>query len=191
VKNRKPTRLPGFDYTTDGLYFVTSCCKNRTHHFGEISDGNMYLNACGNIAEKQIEWLSEQYPYLIIHNYVVMPNHVHILMEINRSCSDNPHSVGAIRESPLRNGEIQKIKTISSLMGAYKTTTSKQIHLIGNADFEWQRSFHDHIVRNQHAFHRIDAYISNNPLKWYVDTLNTDFICENRVGVFSKERNQK
>ena len=59
-----------------------------------------------------------------------------------------------------------KIKTVSSLMGAYKTTTSKQIHLLGNADFEWHRSFHDHIVCSHAAYENIYDYITKNPANW-------------------------
>jgi hypothetical protein len=59
-------------------------------------------------------------------------------------------------------------------MGAYKTTTSKQIHLLENYEFSWQRSFHDHIVRNENSFHNIYNYITNNPSKWKEDTFNTD-----------------
>ena len=51
-------------------------------------------------------------------------------------------------------------------MGAYKTTSSKQIHLLGNVDFKWQRSFHDHIIRDENSYHRISDYIINNPAKW-------------------------
>ena len=54
-------------------------------------------------------------------------------------------------------------------MGAYKTTTSKQIHLNGNKTFAWQRSFHDHIIRDEKSFNRISNYISDNPLKWDLD----------------------
>jgi REP element-mobilizing transposase RayT len=79
-----------------------------------------------------------------------MPDHIHVLLEIDRSKAIN----GC------------KIKSVSSLMGAYKTTSSKLIHLSGNMDFEWQRSFHDHIVRNQQSYENIYQYITDNPIKW-------------------------
>ena len=66
----------GFDYSQNAVYFVTSCCKNRVHHFGEVHLGKMNLSEFGKIAETQIEWLQSQYPYIELHNYVVMPNHV-------------------------------------------------------------------------------------------------------------------
>jgi hypothetical protein len=69
-----------------------------------------------------------------------------------------------------------KIKSVSSLMGAYKTTTSKQIRLAGNVNFEWQRSFHDRIVRNHIEFNAIHRYISENPEKWIQDRLNDHYV---------------
>jgi len=169
MKNRLPTRMNGFDYRTEACYFLTSCCKDRIHHFGHVENGKLVLNAYGQIAAQQIEWLSEQYPYVRIHNSVVMPNHVHILLEIDSS-KLNP--VGTGRDLSLQ----VKIKSVSSLMGAYKTTTSKQIRLAGNVNFEWQRSFHDRIVRNQIEFNAIHSYISENPEKWIQDRLNDHYV---------------
>ena len=75
---------------------------------------------------------------------------------------------------PVRTGRgvslpTQKIKSLSELMGAYKTTTSKQIHLLKHNDFAWQRSFHDHIVRNVEGYEKIDNYITTNPKNWDKD----------------------
>ena len=83
-----------------------------------------------------------------------MPNHIHGIIEIKRK--------NAISES-------QKIKSLSQLMGAFKTTSSKQIHLLGNLNFVWHRSFHDHIIRNDVAYEKISNYIVNNPMKWRED----------------------
>jgi REP element-mobilizing transposase RayT len=193
MKNRKRNRMQGFDYSKDAIYFITSCTKNRIHHFGEIMDGKMQLNDFGEIAKNQLEWLEKQYPYIELHNYIVMPNHIHILMEINRVAGSGrdltnnngdltnnngdltnndlgTDNVGTGRDLSLR----QKIKSISSIMGAYKTTTSKQIHLLENHEFSWQRSFHDHIVRNENSFHNIYNYITDNPSKWKEDTFNKE-----------------
>jgi REP element-mobilizing transposase RayT len=152
----------------------------------------MQLNDFGEIAKNQLEWLEKQYPYIELHNYIVMPNHVHILMEINRvvgSGRDLTNNNGNLSNNDWetvnvgtgrgfvgtgRDLSLQKIKSISSIMGAYKTTTSKQIHLLGNYEFSWQRSFHDHIVRNENSFHNIYNYITDNPSKWKEDTFNTD-----------------
>jgi REP element-mobilizing transposase RayT len=149
------------------------------HHFGEVENGKMILNKFGEIAKNQIEWLAEQYPYLIIHNSIIMPNHIHILMEIDKGRIDERQSVRTSRDLSVQLPELSqkslKIKSISSLMGAYKTTTSKLIHLAGNPHFELHRSFYDNIVRNQIAYSKIDQYITDNPKKWKKDCFNKIF----------------
>ena len=155
-KNRKRNRKKGFDYSSENIYFVTICIHEFKHYFGCVKNNDMHLNNYGVIASNQIKWLEQQYSYVIIHNSVIMPNHVHILFEIDTICLP---------------GEI-KIKSVSELIGAYKTTCSKQIHLAGNTEFRWHRSFHDHIVRSPEAYENIFNYITNNPARWHTDTHN-------------------
>ena len=164
MKNRKRNRLKNFDYSRDALYFVTPVIKNKIHFFGKVSNGKMITNKFGKIAKKQWYWLAEQYPYVILHAFVAMPDHIHGIIEINRN---NIFNVGTGRDPSLQ----IKIKSLSQLIGAYKTTASKQIHLIGGKNFAWQRSFHDHIIRNDADYHRISHYIKMNPQKWDEDLL--------------------
>lgn len=159
----------GSNYSQNNLYFVTICVQDRECCFGAIAGtgrdlseqnqnsvpnqnsvndqnpvhhGNcsdnastkiMQRNEYGTIAYDCLEWLENQYKYVFLHSYIVMPNHVHVIIEID---SDG------ISEQSI------KIKSVSELVGAYKTTSSKQIHLAGLSGFAWQRSFHDHIIRN-------------------------------------------
>src|SRR5689334_13939264 len=143
LKDRKRNRLDGYDYSQDNLYFVTSCVQNRICCLGAIANGEMILNEYGNIALQQWHWLALQYPYVKLHAFVVMPNHIHGIIEINRNgvsgvgtgrdvvgtdctdgCTDGSRRCGdGSRPVPT------KIKSLSELMGAYKTTTSKKIHL--------------------------------------------------------------
>ena len=164
MKNRKRNRLKNFDYSRDALYFVTPCIKGRVHYFGEVYNGKMITNKFGKIAENQWNWLAEQYPYVILHAFVVMPNHIHGIIEINRKGRLRPGPTVFSRPAPQ-----PKIKPLPQLIGAYKTTVSKQIHLMGGKDFAWHRSFHDHIIRNDEAYHRISHYIKMNPKKWDKD----------------------
>ncbi|GAA4771178.1 MULTISPECIES: transposase [Flavobacterium] len=172
MKNRKRNRMSGFDYSSNNLYFITNCVKNNLCCFGNVipvgtgrdlsvqhPDNNsqniiMQLNEYGAIVKNKIEWLELQYPYVAIHNYVIMPNHFHLILEID--------------SNKIKVKEV-KIKSVSSLMGALKTTTSKQIHNLGFVDFAWHRSFHDHIIRDEKQFFYITSYIDNNPQKWFQD----------------------
>lgn len=165
LPKRKPTRLKGFDYSSDRFYFVTICVQDMRCQLGHVSDGQMHLNEYGQIAQRQWLWLAEQYPYVDLYEFVIMPNHMHGIIEIDSR--QIPASVGEVSEPPLQ--KPMKIKPLYELMGAYKTTSSKLIHCAGLSDFKWQRTFHDHIIRNMADFGRIAAYIDNNPQRWTED----------------------
>ncbi|MFD1184609.1 transposase [Pontibacter rugosus] len=157
--DRKLNRLRGFDYSRDSLYFVTSCVQHKACVFGEVVNEEMQLNKCGLIAERQWYWLAEQYSYVILHAFVVMPNHVHGILEIDRdSIVGTGRDLSTLRpddETGAAANSSQKIKSLSELIAAYKTTASKQIRLAGLTEFSWQRSFHDHIIRNEQLYFRI------------------------------------
>ncbi len=180
MKERKRTRLEGYDYSTDNLYFITSCVQDRESCFGEIVNNLMILNEFGKIAHNQFVWLQNQYAYLMVHNFVIMPDHVHAVVEINRNLdfvgNGRDHSVlKNPNPNPNPNPQSQKplkIKSLSELVGAYKTTVSKQIHLAGKERFNWQKSFHDRIIRNEMEFGRIINYIDDNPSNWKKEKLN-------------------
>jgi len=184
MKKRKPNRKRGYDYSQPGIYFLTTCCKYRIHHFGYIENGEMVFNDSGKIACEQIEWLRNQYSNIIIHNSVVMPNHVHLLVELvgtGLDLSASESNNGSINRTGRdlscdineRTGRDLSLpaKSISTLMGAFKTTASAKIHANGNPDFNWQRSFHDHIIRNEPSYQRIYEYITENPKNWNTDIL--------------------
>jgi len=159
--NRKKIRLKDYDYSQAGCYFITICTQNGINQFGKIINGEMILNQWGLIIFNKWKWLEEQYPYAFLDEFVVMPNHFHAII--------------AIIEEDMRNGHdhsLQKIKSISSLVGAFKTTSSKQIHIEGNIDFKWQKSFYDRVIRNEKEFENIQAYIHYNPLRWALDIEN-------------------
>jgi REP element-mobilizing transposase RayT len=193
MKSRKANRLKGYDYSKDNLYFVTSCVKNMECCFGGVvpvgtgrdlsvpnPDNNldnipenknqieakMILNEFGIIANDQLEWLQNQYPYIILHSYIVMPNHIHAVIEIDSSLLKTVPNL----DEP---NKIEKIKSLSQIMGAFKTTSSKLIHEAGKIDFAWHRSFHDHIIRDESAYLNIVNYIENNPNSWNKDKFYT------------------
>lgn len=158
MKERKRNRLKGYDYTLEGCYFITICTENRNNYFGKIIKNEMLLNRYGDIVHSQWEWLGKQYDYVVLDKHVVMPNHFHAILTIS---TGNGHD-----------RSLQKIKSLSSLVGAFKTTSSKLIHSNGNPDFKWQKSFYDHIVRNEKSYNNIWEYIHYNPLKWEWDIEN-------------------
>lgn len=97
---------------------------------------------------------------------------MHGILEIDSERVGSAGGVRATRESPVPRRPSAakiKIKSLSELMGAYKTTASKKIHLAGDPAFAWHRSFYDHIIRDVRGYHNISAYIENNPAQWKVD----------------------
>ena len=170
IHQRKRNRLAGYDYSTPGYYFVTICTKGMLEYFGCIQNREMLLNDKGRIVQDRIRWLENHFEYIKIIKSVVMPNHVHFIIQIiddvdvgtGRDLSDK--KTGTTPELSLH-----KIKSISELVGAFKTMSSKLIHQSGLNEFQWQRSFYDHIIRNDEELIRISDYIEKNPLMWKQD----------------------
>ncbi|MDH4471854.1 MAG: transposase [Fluviicola sp.] len=153
LPRRKIIRLSNYDYSRDNLYFVTTRVNDQVCCLGEIENGELNLNEYGKIVEIQLNWLENQYPYVKIHSSIIMPDHVHLILEINRTM---------VLNQPIE----MKIKSLSELMGAFKTTSSKHIHLAGLTAFFWQRSFYEHIIRDEQSYQNIVRYIENNPKNW-------------------------
>lgn len=133
--------------------------------FGKIVDGKMVLNGNGVIVQNRWKWLGNQYPYVELDEFIIMPNHTHGIIVID-GCL-----VGTGRDLSLHS---QKIKSLSEIIGAFKTTSSKEIHSNGLVDFKWQRSFYDRIIRNDKSLYQIRKYIHENPMKGERDRNNLD-----------------
>lgn len=135
------------------------------------------------IVYEQWVWLSNQYKYVFLDEFVVMPNHFHGILIID----DSEVGIEAGRDLPKFKGTSHdmslqkniKIKSLSELIGAFKTTSSKQIRInLGLAEFQWQRSFYDHIIRTEQSLIKIREYIQNNPAKWHLDKYNYENLYE-------------
>jgi REP element-mobilizing transposase RayT len=174
LPNRQSMRLQGYDYSRPGYYFITICVQNMEHLFGAVVDGKMILNDFGEVASDYWQQIDIRYPNTIIHEHVIMPNHIHGVIEIV-----NPAPfLGAIHESPLRKGlnpelyrKHRRKMLIPKIIGWYKMNTAKQINLIRKTPGIklWQRNYYDHIIRNEESLFHIQEYIKNNPRKWDKD----------------------
>lgn len=139
---RKNPRLNNYDYTLGGYYFITICTKDKMHYFGEIIKDKMKLNDIGKLAESSIQKIAKIYNTIKIDKFVVMPNHIHIILIIEK-------------ETGL---------SISRVIKQYKEYITKQIK-----EPIWQKSYYDHIIRNEKDYYRIWKYIDENILKWSLD----------------------
>ena len=163
LPKRKPTRLKNYDYSQNGYYFITICTHKKQKILCDIvgaihESPEIKLSSNGIIVDKYINQLYTRFA-LKIDKYVIMPNHIHLIGIIdNRS----------IRESTLRKHSI-----ISSAIGYLKMNSSRDIHKNGYVGDIWQRSFHDHIIRNEQDYQKIWNYIDTNPQKWSEDCFYT------------------
>jgi REP element-mobilizing transposase RayT len=139
--------------------------------FCDITNGTCALNSIGQIVADQWRWLHDQYLYLVLDEFVVMPNHFHGIINITDS-ADIPRGNGRDRSLRPDHHLGQKIKSLSELVGAFKTTSSKCIHKSGLRSFQWQKSFYERIIRNDNEMTRIRDYIQTNPLRWELDSEN-------------------
>ena len=186
----RPNRWKNWNYNYNGFYFVTICTKDRYEYFGKIKNKTMVLNDIGNIIKNNFY----NNIYIKIYEYCIMPNHVHILLQINDNyINNNPigvnnDPVGARLIWHLRN-EIQNNKTgvekfkiwntqsrnnelLSLFIGLFKAGVSRQINKIKPNYFCWQKSFHDHIIRDNKQYEKIKYYIKSNPEMWNRDRNN-------------------
>ena len=183
--HRRSIRLKGYDYSQEGLYFITICCQDRAHLFGEIAIGEMSLNKYGEIAQKEWQNTSVIRDNVVLHEFVVMPNHFHSIIEIKFQKGNNQigkfqspsQTVGAIIRG-YKIAAIKKIKdnilspdeNINGSKGELQFAPTAPTEKIKELDFKiWQRNYYEHIIRNDQSYERISDYIRDNPKRWKED----------------------
>lgn len=160
MPNRKPNRLSHFDYSQPGYYFITICTKN---HHSILRRGAQCapaplppLTSAGLAAERFLLEIPVHYPMISVDHYVVMPNHVHLILVITAG------HIGT-------DGRTVCAPTVSRVVRGWKEAVTKQIGVS-----IWQKSFHDHIIRTETDYLRIWNYIDTNPAKWREDCYYND-----------------
>ena len=165
-EKRKRNRLKEYDYSQAGYYFVTICVNDRNDYFGKIVGIKCVLNQFGKSAKYILENIPVLYPYVELDYYVIMPDHIHIIIIIDPS--ENV-SVVTSRDLSLDKKAKPKIKSLSEIIGAFKTMSSKELHKKGLVEFKWQRSFYDRVIRNEKELFLIRQYIKQNPLRLEIE----------------------
>ncbi|MEX2492883.1 MAG: transposase [Nitrospirales bacterium] len=163
LRNRRSIRLSGFDYSQDGAYFVTVCTKNRDCVFGEIEDGNMVLNSYGQIVSNVWRDLPDHYFHVRSDQFVVMPNHKHGIIMLNRD-----HVVGIDVGAGLKPATTAKFHALPEIIRGFKTFSSRRINELRDTPGTslWQRNYYEHIIRDDDELNRIRQYILDNPAQW-------------------------
>jgi putative transposase len=180
---RRSIRLKDYDYSQSGLYFITICSQDRRCLFGEIADGVMILNDAGQMIREQWSILPNRFNSIELHEFIVMPNHFHGIVELVSEQTVGAPLVGALVERH-QMGQPQGIAptapeinpTIGDVIGAFKSlTTNEYIAGVKQKNWSpfnkklWQRNYYEHIIRSEQSYLEIAEYIQNNPLKWLED----------------------
>ncbi len=158
LPKRKQNRLTEYDYSTPNAYFITFCTRNRKNLFWtDVGTATGYpknipLTSLGIMVKQVIRDIPRYYPAVTVDHAVIMPDHIHLLLQINTDADGRPMAA----------------PTISTIINQTKGVISKK------AGFSvWQKGFYDHVIRNDNDYREIWNYIEGNPSKWTEDTLYT------------------
>ena len=171
LPNRKPLRLEQYDYNRAGAYFVTICTQNRHCLLSQIVGTGVLdcpdikLTSYGEIADRYINQLNDFYKHISVERYVIMPNHIHILLFLlpeNTLKSDSMEQNGQSR-TPVPTGANS---VVSQFVSTFKRFCNKEY-----GKNIWQAHFYDHIIRNETDYEEHINYIHKNPIRWYYDEL--------------------
>lgn len=164
---RKPTRLKDYDYSSQGYYFITICTKGKAKILCDIVEEglcalpNIRLSNYGEIANNEIQNIDKHYDNVKIDKYVIMPNHIHLIVQITERINPFP-----------------TIKCdISNIVGKFKAAVTRNVgkaFMPSAKENIWQTSFHDHIIRGEEDYLKIWNYIDTNPQKWKEDCFYSD-----------------
>lgn len=171
LPERKNIRLRQYDYSSLGVYFVTVCALNKRNLFWDESKSRVSAKSCneivlsyvGSVIEKTIKGIPEHYADTYVDKFIVMPNHIHLLLRIG--CSDN----GRPLVVPTREIKDNNHPTISRVMQQMKGIVTKEVGFP-----VWQNQFYDHVIRNQKDYDEKWTYIENNPMNWERDDFYAD-----------------
>lgn len=170
IHNRKSIRISNYDYSKEGMYFITICTQNRECILSEIVGAGpvsaqknknnlaLKLTQLGIMINQTYLNLEEEYNTIKLHNYIIMPNHIHAIIEICNRTDTGP------------------APTLADIICAYKTRTTylcaRGVKLGIYKPFNkrlWQRNYYEHVIRNEKELYKINEYIMNNPYNWKND----------------------
>jgi REP element-mobilizing transposase RayT len=170
---RKTQRLEGFDYGTDGAYFVTICSDRKRMIFSEIVNGEIHLSSVGRIIDEELEKTKTLRGNTTITEWIIMPNHIHCIIFIHKD-SDEPEHLspkGTYLFFPegYKNKFGPQSENLASIIRGIKSAVTTRAKKSGIAQMVWQPRYYEHIIRNEVELDKIVLYIKENPFKWEED----------------------
>ncbi len=168
LPNRKTIRLPQYDYSSPGVYFVTICTAGRRCILSDISVGDgvldvprVQLTAYGRCVQDTLLEIEDHYVWLTLDHYVIMPNHIHALLRIDDNGTSRTPSPTIEKSVPIPTPANEILPRLISTLKRF-TNRKCGVQL-------WQRSFHEHVIRSEIDYNEIWNYIENNPARWAED----------------------
>ncbi len=175
-KYRIPSaRATWHDYN-GGAYFVTICTRDMEHYFGEIVSGEMNMTEIGEYVQQCIKNIPQHNTYANVPAFVVMPNHVHLIVIIDDEnadsiCRDVPWRVSTYGKNETMQTIANQQGRLSTMIGGFKQSVTRYANA-NSISFAWQTRFHDRIIRDHDEMNRIAEYIENNVARWESDEFN-------------------
>ena len=174
---RKKYRIPSaratwHDYN-GGAYFVTICTRDMVHYFGEIVGGEMNMTEIGEYVQQCIKNIPQHNTYANVPAFVVMPNHVHLIVIIDDEnadsiCRDVPWRVSTFGKNETMQTIANQQGRLSTMIGGFKQSVTRYANA-NSISFAWQTRFHNRIIRDCDEINRIAEYIENNVARWESD----------------------
>jgi len=178
-------RMRGWDYAREGFYFVTICVKDRLPCLAKILQGEVHLSSIGEIIAEEWEKTAEIRKNVELDTWIIMPDHVHGILAIVHPDTINRETPRRETEETPRRENVEtprrgvstpnaaayawKPNSLGSIIGQFKSKTTKRIRAVGDCYFTWQSRFYDHIIRDPSDLDRIRRYILENPERWEKD----------------------
>jgi REP element-mobilizing transposase RayT len=172
------TRLPNWDYSDSGYYFITICTKDKEDFFGEIIKNEIHLTKIGKIAQKYWIEISKHFLFVELDEFIIMPSHVHGILIIKNTGDDDCRDViNHVSTDHVNKNVYSKITpmnkhSLGEIIRWYKGRMTFEINKI-KINFSWQSRYYDHIIRNEKEFCRIKQYVKDNPMNWETDENNS------------------
>ncbi|MBN2737359.1 MAG: hypothetical protein JXR70_10300 [Spirochaetales bacterium] len=185
-------RMPHWDYSENGYYFITMVTQNRACNLGHIIDNKMVLSDFGNIVKTQWVKSFEIRDELTPDTFIIMPNHIHaiVVLKKNNKIQNDPNETDGVVETHGRAFQrrafqrpfIRKPRSISSFIAGFKSAVNSKIddyideHKLDIPKYNrhnhfFQPNYYDHVIRNDQEYKRVSEYIINNPKNWLKDKI--------------------
>jgi len=171
--NRKSPRLPEFDYTQPGAYFVTVVVKNWQCILGKVINEVVRLSTEGQIVLQVWKQIPEHHKNVELDEFVIMPNHLHGIIWLKE---DIDSRVGVQHAAPLPKKKYKGpfSRSLGAIVRSFKSAATKQINQLNHTPGSslWQRNYFDRVIRNEDELYNTRLYIQSNPSLWYKDEEN-------------------